>query len=95
MDDHVDWSRCETHIWERHRLLVRWAIEAIADPGAVVWDPDPTSRNGWSIRIVGNSPGARGLLVVVLVRTAGGLTAASAWRANSTYQRHYEDRGTP
>lgn len=34
MDDHVDWSRCETHIWERHRLLVRWAIEAIADPGA-------------------------------------------------------------
>lgn len=89
----VDWTRCEIHIWERHRLLVRWAIEAFEDPNAVLWDPDPTSKSGTSLRIVGHSRGARSLLVVVLVRTGGGLVAASAWRANATYRRHYTDGG--
>jgi hypothetical protein len=85
----VDWSRCEAHIWERHRLLADWAIEALADPLAIVWDPDPASTSGQSIRVVGQSVGAGCLLVVVLVRTGDRLVAASAWRANATYRRHY------
>jgi hypothetical protein len=38
-------------------ITVAHAEEAIADPDAITYDPDPNSHSGQSIRIVGYSTG--------------------------------------
>lgn len=75
----------------RHRVLPSWAQEAWEDPTALVVDPDPASRSGRSIRVIGYSPGARAVLVLVLVKDADQLIAASAWRANASHRRRYTE----
>lgn len=39
--------------------------------------------------MIGYSPGAQAVLVLILVKDAGQLLAASAWRANASHQRRY------
>lgn len=76
-------------MWLRHRVLSAWAQQAWEDPTALVVDPDPASRSGKSIRVIGYSPGARAVLVLILVKDEHQLVAASAWRANASHQRRY------
>lgn len=76
-------------MWHRHRVLPAWAQEAWEDPAALVVDPDPGSRSGRSIRVIGYSPSARAVLVLILVKDEDQLVAASAWRANTSHQRRY------
>jgi hypothetical protein len=38
-----------------------WTLEAVADPRAIVRDPDPKSRTG-AIRLIGYSPGGGSFL---------------------------------
>lgn len=76
-------------MWLRHRVLPSWAREAWEDPLALVVDPDPASRGGRSIRVIGYSPGARAVLVLILVKDGDTLVAAGAWRANASHQRRY------
>ena len=76
-------------MWLQHRVLPVWARQAWADPAALVVDPDPASRSGRSIRVIGYSPGARAVLVLILVKDRDTLVAASAWRANASHQRRY------
>jgi hypothetical protein len=70
-----------------------WADEAFADDGALVDSPDPASRSGQTDRLVGYSPSARMVIVVIYLRE--GLIGVNAWRANPTQARRYweeEDR---
>jgi hypothetical protein len=76
-------------MWLRHRVLPSWAMQAWEDPSALVVDPDPASRSGRSIRVIGYSSGAGAILVLILVRDEDQLVAASAWRANMSHQRRY------
>ena len=76
-------------MWLHHRVLLSWAQQAWEDPAALVADPDPASHSGRSIRVIGYSPGARAVLVLILVKDEGRLVAASAWRANASHQRRY------
>lgn len=76
-------------MWLRHRVLPAWAQQAWDDPAALVADPDPASRSGRSVRVIGYSPGARAVLVLILVKGQHGLVAASAWRANASHRRRY------
>ena len=46
-----------------------WADEAFADDGALVDSPDPASKSGQTDRLVGYSPSAR--MVIVLIYLAG------------------------
>ena len=78
-------------MWLRHRVLPSWAQQAWEDPTALVVDPDPASQSGRSIRVIGYSPGARAVLVLILVKDEDRLVAASAWRANASHQRRYVD----
>lgn len=95
MSQDVDWSHAEQHMWLQHRVLLSWAQQAWEDPTALVVDPDPASRSGRSIRVIGYSPGARAVLVLILVKDEGRLVAASSWRANASHQRRYvEERDT-
>lgn len=64
-----------------------WADEAFADDGALVDSPDPASKSGQTDRLVGYSPSARMVIVVIYLRE--GLIGVNAWRANPTQARRY------
>ena len=83
----VDWQHGADHMWTRHQITVQAANEALADPDALLFDPDPKSTSGQSARMIGYSPTAAAVLVVILVRredTPGSWRGANGWRANST-----------
>lgn len=70
-----------------------WADEAFTDNDALVDSPDPASKSGQTDRLVGYSPSARMVIVVIYLRE--GLIGVNAWRANPTQARRYweeEDR---
>jgi len=63
--------------------------------------PDPASRSGKTDRLVGYSPTARAVIVVIYLREE--LIGVNAWKANETQargsanetqvRRYWEDRG--
>jgi uncharacterized DUF497 family protein len=86
----VDWShRCE-HVEEKG-LTTEQANEALDDPERVVIDPDPRSRSGESIRIIGYSYTAQEVLAVVVVNHDGELYGGTAWKANEQELRLYRE----
>lgn len=85
----VDWSHGQEHMWARHGVSVAEATEALADVSRVVVDPDPASRSGASMRVIGWSHSRGELVSVVLVRAEGVLYGASGWRSNATDIRRY------
>lgn len=79
-------------MWVGHQITVEQANEALEDDGRIVADPDPASRSGVSARVIGYSPGAVAVLVVILVHREerpGAWWGANGWRANSTERRTY------
>lgn len=46
----VDWTHSAAHMWDRHKVTVAEASEAVADIDAVWFDPDPHSKSGRSVR---------------------------------------------
>lgn len=93
----VDWSkRCE-YVRDRHGVDVKWADEAVGDEHAVWLVPDPASRSGHAVRVIGYSPAAGAVLTVILVDGAadpneppdGEWWGANAWRSNRRDQRMY------
>jgi hypothetical protein len=71
-------------------VLPEWADEAFLDPAAVHLVPDPQSRSGASNRTIGYSPSAGAVLVVITMIIDGDLVGLTAWVANSTDRRIYE-----
>ena len=77
-----------------HQITVRAANEALADPDALLFDPDPKSVSSQNARVIGFSPTAAAVLVVILVRRKdrpGSWWGANGWRANSTNRRIYAE----
>lgn len=64
----MDWSHRAEYMQQRHGVTVEQASEALADPLAMVADPDPKSRSGRSARVIGYSASVGAVLVVILVR---------------------------
>jgi uncharacterized DUF497 family protein len=87
----VDWLHGAGHMWDRHRVSVEEANEALADPSAVVMDPDPKSKSGDSIRVIGYSASREELLTVIVVRDpeVSWLWGANGWPSNTTDRRKY------
>jgi hypothetical protein len=78
----------------RHQVTVQEANEALADADALLFDPDPKSMSGVSARVIGYSPTAATVLVVILARREdkpGSWWGANGWRANSTDRRIYAE----
>ncbi|MDA8040777.1 MAG: transposase [Actinomycetota bacterium] len=68
-----------------------WADEAFADDDALVDSPDPSSKSGKTDRLVGYSPTARMVIVVIYLRDE--LIGVNAWKANETQtHRYWEDQ---
>lgn len=64
-----------------------WADEAFADDDALLDSPDPASKSGQTDRLVGYSPSAR--LVIVVIYLRDGLIGVNAWKANPTQASRY------
>lgn len=59
-----------------------WTQEVLDDPDLVIFEPDPKSRVGGS-RLIGNSPSAGTVLVVICYRNLDGqLHGVNAWPAS-------------
>lgn len=86
----MDWSKRAEYIRSRHGVDPAWADEAVEDGHAVWLTPDPASRSGRSVRVIGYSTGARDVLTVILVaadvdvteRPTGDWWGANAWVAS-------------
>lgn len=63
----VEWSKRAAYIRQRHAIEPAWANEAVNDDHAAWLTPDPASRSGYTVRVVGYSPSAAALLTVILV----------------------------
>lgn len=85
-----DWSKRAEYVRSRHGIELAWADEAVEDDHAVWLTPDPASRSGRSVRVIGYSITAREVLTVILVaadvdvteRPAGDWWGSNAWVAS-------------
>jgi hypothetical protein len=87
----AEWSHRGDYMYERHGVKPAWADEAVTDPERVVLQPDPSSKSGRGVRIIGYSPTARGLVTVILLDNDGVTYGVNGWRSNSTDQRRYRE----
>lgn len=69
---------------------VLWTQEAVADPRAMVSDPDPRSRTG-ATRMVGYSPTAGFVITVIALRLDEELWGVSAWKTSGVERRNYQE----
>ena len=87
----VDWTHGAAHMWANHKVTPAEADEAVTDIDAVWFDPDPHSRSGQSVRVIGYSHSRQAILTVILVRRDdGGYWGANGWESNSSDRRRYE-----
>ncbi len=78
-----------------HDISVQEANEAVADIDALWFDPDPKSKSGASVRVLGYSQTAQSVLTIILVHREDGLGyyGANGWKSNSTERRVYSEGG--
>jgi len=87
----VDWTHGAGHMQASHQVTPEEADEALADIDAVWFDPDPHSKSGRSVRVIGYSHSRNKILTVILVRREdGGYWGANGWESNSSDRRRYE-----
>ena len=99
----VDWSRRADYVRTRHGVEPAWADQAVADDHAVWLTPDPASRSGLSVRVIGYSLGAGAVLAVILIdpdadpedKPDGQWWGANAWTANDADRKLYTQEDRP
>lgn len=97
----VDWSERGQYIQKRSirrpgdfDVHPEWATEAIFDEERLV-APDPASKNGLGLRVIGYSASADRVLTVILIPkdietiSEGSWWGVNAWASNSTDMRRY------
>jgi hypothetical protein len=78
-------------MWTNHKVTTAEADEAVTDIDAVWFEPDPHSKSGRSVRVIGYSHSRQAALTVILVRRdEGGYWGANGWESNSSDRRRYE-----
>ena len=93
----MDWSTRAAYVRSRHGVDPAWADDAVNDDHAVWLTPDPASRSGRSVRVIGYSTGARDVLTVILVaadaedaeQPVGEWWGANAWVSGPRDRRLY------
>lgn len=86
----VDWNHRGDYMATQHGVSVEQASEALADPDALVFDPDYASQSGRSARTIGWSPSVGRLITVITVAEEGVVYGVNGWPANRADTRRYE-----
>ena len=95
MIEKVEWStEAVDHMFAGHQVTPEQASEAVNDVEALWFDPDPKSKSGKSVRVIGYSHSARAVLTVVLLPADSqlddrGWHGVNGWRSNTTDKRKY------
>lgn len=91
---YVDWSERAEYMARRHGVTVEFAAEALSDEEATWLDPDPKSLSRRGIRVIGFSPTAHEVIVVILLRRSSteSYWGVNGWPANTVDRRMYERR---
>lgn len=94
IDDHDPARRADRKGTTEHDVETEWATQACQD--AMRWVRAAGSRSGMTVKVTGWSEGAGFVVTVVVVPKdlppAGRWWGATAWKANSTEVRRYEER---
>ena len=93
----IDWAKRGDYIRMHHAVLPDWANEAVEDENALWLVPDPASRSGHSVRVIGYSSTAGTILTVILVDADanpvelpdGDWWGSNAWVANQRDRQLY------
>lgn len=95
MSVRIDWSKRAEYIRSRHNVESAWADEAVDDDHAVWLRPDPASRTGRSVRVIGYSSGAQEVITVILVDAAVDQTDEpdGDWWGSNAWVAGPRDRG--
>ncbi|WP_198048255.1 hypothetical protein [Saccharomonospora iraqiensis] len=94
----VEWTQARSeHIATRSDrypgatdIEVAWTREVVADPRAVIQDPDPRSTTG-AVRIVGYSPTAGFVITVIALHIHDQLWGVTAWQTSGAERRNYQE----
>jgi len=92
-DGVVDWSKRHEYIVRKRGVTADHAEEALADPAAIVFDPDYNSDSGESVRTIGESPSCGDVLTVITVEHEGAVYGVNAWRSNPRDRNYYKHGG--
>ena len=89
----IEWNEYDaSHMWESHTVTPAEANAAAEDPDAIWFDPDPASKSGISIRVIGYSNIAHDDHCIILIRTGHDTyRGVNGWPANNTYKRRYRE----
>lgn len=88
MEDELDWRHRGAYI-SKHHLTPRDANEAWNDPNRLLIDPDPASRSGRTVRVIGWSSSARQLVTVIALPDSGTVWGVNAWPSNDLDAKRY------
>ena len=88
----VDWSERDDYIVAKHDVTGEQADEALADPNAVIFDPDYNTKSGEQVRTIGYSQSKQAILTVT-IEDESIVYGASAWKSNSRDRRYYRQGG--
>lgn len=91
--DKVNWEEREEYMYSRHKITVLEATEAIADPLAVWIEPDPASKSGKGIRVIGWSTTKDCAITIILVNNKGELFGANGWKSDNRDFGIYKNGG--
>lgn len=86
----INWEHRETYMAERHGVSAEEANSAVVDPEALTIDPDPASKSGKSVRIIGIAHTGR-LITVIVLDHEGVRYGVNGWPSNKTDQRRYNE----
>lgn len=94
IDDHDPARRADRKGTTEHNVATEWATEACQDPAR--WARSAGSRSGMTVKVTGHSQSAGFVITVVVAPKdfppADRWWGATAWKANSTEVREYEER---
>jgi hypothetical protein len=93
MRQDADWSFRGQYMLDRHGIRPVEANQALADPARIVLTPDPASKSGRSVRVIGWSETLSQLLTVIVLEHGGDLIGVNAWVSNPTDRGRYFSDG--
>ena len=89
--DDLDWSHRGEYMDARHGISVALANDAVSDANRVLVDPDYNSESGRTVRIIGYSQLAAGIITVIAMADGGIDFGVNGWISNEKDQRIYRE----